>query len=234
MSDFTDAPSTEVVTTDGDVVGRTLSAAHAEDFEYITEFVPASAIKALTEEFISVTIVRTPYARVSLAITYHDQYPHKPPGVELTSPSLPFALLRKLEKDCVDAAIAELVKRNAGEAQEPPQEKEGKVQAQAQAQAQAQSVGLVEVIYSSIHKFIHTNLFVPCWKEMKQLVTMCTELKHPLQLDEKKGLLSMRLCSGEYRQGVKITVPEAYPDEAIKVSSRVVVVELYIYVCVCV
>ena len=169
-----------------------------EDCDFITEFVPNAAIKACTSEFINVTIIRTAYARVSLAITFHDGYPSKIPGVELSSSTLPFQLLRCREKACVAAAKEIQEKRIAGE---------------------TSGAGLVEAIYRSIHSFIHTNLFIPCWKEVKTLFNMCENTTNTITVHEKTGLLNLKLQCGEYKQQIKVTVPEAYPEEGVKVRA---------------
>ena len=175
------------------------SAAFDEDMEFITEFIPKSAIKAYTREYISVTIMRTAYSRVSLAITFNQGYPAKIPGVELTSPTLPFQLLRNKEKECIIAAKNIQDKRDIGE---------------------SSGHGLVETIYGTIHSFIHTNLFIPCWKEMKQVFIMCEGTSHAItSTNDKTGQLSFKLRAGEYEQRVAITIPESYPEQGIKVSN---------------
>ena len=80
---------------------------------------------------------------------YLEKYPHEAPLVELSSPSLPPQLLRNKEKECVEKA-----KEHLGSSQ-------------------------VKFIYEIIYNFIQTNLFIPCWREMKQVAA----------LSEGKGVL---------------------------------------------
>ena len=157
------------------------------DHEFIKEDVPKAAILTLTNTFVTVTIVRTPYARVQLRVQYTPSYPAEPPIVELSSPTLPPPLLRTKEKECI-----ELAKKHLGEPQ-------------------------VRFIYEHIYQFIQTNLFIPCWKEMKRVVTLC-EGRAQLGADEKTGVLHMRLVDGEYRQAIKLTVPPMYPEEGVQIE----------------
>ena len=169
------------------------SAAVEEDHEFILEFVPPSAIKTLTSEYISVTIMRTAYARVSLAVSFLGDYPTKIPGIELTSPTLPYQLLRNKEKECIAVAKETQNKRKAGE------DTSGRT-------------GLVEAIYGHIYSFIHTNLFVPCWREIKQVYSKCENTKHTVSSNDKQGLLILQLRCGAYLQTVRVAVSETYPE----------------------
>lgn len=158
-----------------------------EDHNFIREFVPEAGIMTLTHEFVTVVIIRTQYARVQLRVQYLPKYPDEAPIVELTSPTLPVPLLRNKEKECMDKA-----KENLGKPQVP-------------------------IIYEVMHSFIQKNLFIPCWKEMKQVATIC-EGKGKLGADEKEGLLHMQLKTGNYHQGVKLRVPAMYPEEGIQIE----------------
>jgi len=115
---------------------------------------------------------------------YPPRYPHEPLLVELTSPTLPMMLLRHKEKECVEVCKAAL-----GSSQ-------------------------VHLVYDLIHRFVQTNLFVPCWKEVKQVMAIC-EGKGQIGADEKEGLLQIRRRAGEYRQTLKIRVPPDYPEEGV-------------------
>ena len=209
-----------------DLTGKNQSGcrAYAEDAEFIREFVPPSAIQTLTNEFIAVTVIRTAFARINIKIIFQADYPNTLPGVELSSPTLPFALLRFKEKECLDQAKEareEFVKKGEGGIH-----------------------GLVPAIYEHVYSFIQNNLFIPCWKEMKQLVTLCAaasesesvsetekvEVKKEtstddknkksfvLACDEKRGIINMKLKVGNYKQTIVITVPEDYPENGVKVS----------------
>ena len=212
----------------------------ADDIAYIREFVAPSAIKSLSSHDISVTIMRTAYARIQLTVIYNEGYPNVLPGIELSSPSLPFSLLRNKEKECQDKARQALAAFKAGELTE---DNCGRVC------SATPGPGLIEAIYSTIHSFIHTNMFVPCWKEMKQLIAFCKDssidnadaagtadtstsasaCSYKLSFDEKLGHMTLRMRNKEYFVHVKVKVPEEYPEEGIKVC-----VAVYVHVCMCV
>lgn len=164
-----------------------INSAICADHLFVKENVSKEAIFTLTKDFITVTIIRTPYARVQLRIQYTNRYPNETPIIELSSPTLPFPLLRAKEKECVDLAKAILEKPQA------------------------------HVIYEHIYTFIHTNLFIPCWKEIKQVMTLM-EGKGQLGADSKKGELHMRLVQGTYYQSLKLTIPPLYPEEGVAIE----------------
>jgi hypothetical protein len=130
---------------------------------------------------------RTAYSRLQLRIQYTENYPQDIPIIELTSPSLPAPLLRNKEKE-----TQEVAKGSLGQSQ-------------------------FSAIYESLYQFIQTNLFVSCWKEVKQVMTLC-EGKGPLSAEEKEGLLKFRLREGNYRQPFNIRVPFLYPEEGVEIE----------------
>ena len=165
----------------------TLNPCIAEDHAFIREFVPPAAILTLTSQFVACVLIRTPYSRIQVRIQYLPRYPMEAPLVEISSPSLPLPLLRNKEKVCMD-----LAKENLGKPQ-------------------------VAIIYEHLNTFIQKNLFVPCWKEIKQVMTLC-EGKGNLSADDKEGVLTMRLAHGQYRQGIKLKVPAMYPEEGVQIE----------------
>jgi hypothetical protein len=158
-----------------------------EDHSFVRNFLTPAAVQTLTNEYVTVVIMRTSYSRVQLRVHYLETYPSAVPIVELSSPTLPMALLRNKEKECIDKA----------------QEALGKPQ--------------FKIIYEHIFGFIQTNLFIPCWKEMKQVATLC-EGHGNLGADEKTGILQMRLSAGRYRQTIKLKVPPNYPEDGVHVE----------------
>ena len=173
------------------------------DALFIKTFVPEAAINAMTESFINLTVMRTAYARVKLVILYDESYPLTPVKVELSSGTLPAPLLRNKEAECMAAA-----KECIGKPQEGVEN----------------SNGQVAVVYNLIYDFIQENLFVPCWREIKRVLTLFEEGAekkgdNKIAADEKKGTLTVRLKCQGYFQSFKLTVDEMYPEVGIKVSS---------------
>lgn len=158
-----------------------------EDLLFVTDCLPPAAVLTETREMITVVIIRTAYAKVQLRVQFGENYPLDAPIVELSSPTLPLPLLRNKEKECMDKA-----KESAGKPQ-------------------------FTVIYDHIYKFIHTNMFIPCWKEMKQVASL-VEGKGQIGIDDKEGLISMRLNCSNYRQNIRLKVPYAYPEEGVQVE----------------
>jgi hypothetical protein len=175
-----------------------LPEAIVEDHLYVTDCLPPAAILTLTKEYVTVIIMRTAYARVQLRVQYPENYPAEVPIVELASPTLPQPLLRNKEKECMDKAR----ETSLGKAQ-------------------------FAVIYELIYNFIHTNLFIPCWKEIKQVMTLVnggegkvdpSKAKGQIGADEKEGVVQLRLSCGAYRQNIKLKVPYNYPEEGVEIE----------------
>jgi hypothetical protein len=159
-----------------------------EDNDFVTDFIPPAAILAQNEDFITVVIIRTAYAKVQLRIQYRTiDYPNEVPIIELSSPTLPLPLLRNKEKECAEKA----------------QEYLGKPQ--------------FAKIYEHIYSFIQSNMFIPCWKEIKQVMTLC-DGKGTFGADDKEGILSVRLTSGRFKQSFKFKIPYNYPEEGVQIE----------------
>lgn len=168
-------------------VDTAINDAIKEDHQFIRDFVPEAAILSLTNEYVTVVIIRTQYSKVQLRIKYLPAYPDVIPIVDITSSTLPIPLLRNKENECLDKAREHI----------------GKPQ--------------IAIIYSHIYSFIQRNMFVSCWKEMKQVVTLC-EGKGQLGCDEKEGTLHMKLKCGDYYQGIKLIIPQMYPEEGVSIE----------------
>ena len=108
--------------------------------------------------------------------------------MELTSPSLPGPLLRNKAKECHD-----LAKQHLGAPQ-------------------------LHLIYSHIYTFVQTNLFLCCWKELKQVAALC-EGHGQMGMKETEGVLQFRLKGSEgYFQNFNVRVPYMYPEEPLELE----------------
>ena len=170
--------------------------AKAKDKEYIQRFIPEAAINSLNDQFINITCMRTPYSRVTLAMIYPEDYPLAPLIVQLSSPTLPKPLLKKKEQECMIKA-SEFIKEGNEE-----------------------SRGQVRIVHNAVQDFIQDNVFVPCWRELKQIMTLYERANsaNKIVADEKTGCINIKLISRGYFQIVKIQVPDMYPEEGIEVS----------------
>lgn len=160
-----------------------------EDHAFVEGCLPPAAIQTITADCLTVIIIRTPYARIQLRVLYGPNYPNEPPIVELASPTLPMPLLRNKERECTDKCREEA---NIGKAQ-------------------------FQLIYDHLHNFIHSNMFVPCWKEMKQIATL-VEGKGQIGVDEKEGVIQLRMKCNNYKQNIKLKVPYNYPVEGVQIE----------------
>lgn len=75
----------------------------------------------------------------------------------------------------------------------------------------------LQCIYDQLHNFLHNNMFVPCWREIKQVLPLC-EGKATMSADEKAGLIRMKISHGGYYQMVKLKVPYFYPEEGLQIG----------------
>lgn len=134
----------------------------------------------------TISLRRTAYSRIQLLVQYPPTYPAEIAIVELSSPSVPPKLLRAKEKECRDIA-----KQHVNRPQ-------------------------LSWIFHFIDDFIHTNLFIPCWKEVKQVISLCNG-KGQIGADDKEGLLNFRLGQGQYYHCFCIRVPYGYPEDGVKI-----------------
>lgn len=175
--------------------------AKAEDESFVRSFVADACINAVTSEHLNITVMRTPYSRMTLSIIYPAEYPEKPLIVDLSSATLPKPLLKKKTEEC-NAKVAEHIQQvSKGE------------------HDKSFGAGQVRLVYCHLQDFIENNLFVPCWKELKQVMTMFESANsaNKITIDEKTGTITARLKCQGYFQTLKLLVPELYPEMGIKV-----------------
>ena len=84
--------------------------------------------------------------------------------------------------------------------------------------------GQVAAVYNLIYDFIQENLFVPCWREIKRVLSMFEEGAekkgdNKVAADEKSGILTVRLRCQGYFQSFKLKVDENYPEVGVKVCT---------------
>ena len=166
------------------------------DLAFITKWVPEAAINAMTEDFINITVMRTAYSRAALVLIFKACYPLSPVMVEFSSPTLPQPPLHIKEKECM-AAAKECIESENKKSQ-------------------------VATVYNLIQDFIQENMFVPCWREIKRVMSLfeAAEQKgdNKVAADEKTGTLTVRLRCDGYYQSFKLIVDDLYPEVGVKVS----------------
>lgn len=70
----------------------------------------------------------------------------------------------------------------------------------------------MEAVVQRLVTFMDTNLFVPCWKELRKVVDLIQHDEHStIAMNDAKGLIKLRLASGKYFYSCSITIDPLYP-----------------------
>jgi hypothetical protein len=158
-----------------------------EEVTELRQQFPKVQLQSATHDFLTAGYQRTPYAHVKVTLTFCQDYPSKPCIVSVQQQQhqqdhpygVPKGLAKKLETD-----LGNVAERHKGTHQQ------------------------VVAVFAHLVTFVDTNLFVPCWKELRQVV----DLQRPNKLDETKGYMKIRLVGGEYYYSCSITVDKGYPN----------------------
>mmetsp|Transcript_12170 Transcript_12170/g.19968 ORF Transcript_12170/g.19968 Transcript_12170/m.19968 type:complete len:485 (-) Transcript_12170:927-2381(-) len=174
---------------------------------------PAVNVPTSTPSFLIATYQRTPYTRIKMTMTFPDGYPTHP-------------LIVNIDQDAVV----------------PPGLKK-KLEKELNIVATEQPTQQVRAVWERLVSFVDTNLFVPCWKELRQCVEMVqksdttpatTKLtankskqkQSTITLYESKGKIKLSLHNEEYYINVNITIDPAYPDFSAATGGKSCLVEL--------
>lgn len=114
-----------------------------------------------------------------------EDYPASQTLIECTSRTMPPLLIKHLTKLGTDEA-----QKQAGE---------GKPH-------------LVAVV-TTLRDFIATNLFVACWKEVRQVNALVARIKGSIQGEPEEGVLRIQISAGKYRCRVRFQVMREYPHD---------------------
>jgi hypothetical protein len=149
-----------------------------EEVTELRQQFPKVQIQSATHDFLTAAYQRTAHAHVKVTLTFLQDYPTQPCIVSVVHQQqqqqqqqqqpyiIPKGLARKLETD-----LGNVAERH----QETHQQ--------------------VVAIFTHLVTFVDTNLFVPCWKELRQVIDLQRPQK--VRLDETKGYLKIRLVGGE-------------------------------------
>jgi hypothetical protein len=163
-----------------------------EEVTELRQQFPKVQIQSATHDFLTAAYQRTAHAHVKVTLTFLQDYPTQPCIVSVVHQQqqqqqqqqpyiIPKGLARKLETD-----LGNVAERH----QETHQQ--------------------VVAIFTHLVTFVDTNLFVPCWKELRQVIDLQRPQK--VRLDETKGYMKIRLVGGEYYYSCSITVDQGYPN----------------------
>ncbi|KAL7552359.1 hypothetical protein ACHAWF_015656 [Thalassiosira exigua] len=159
---------------------------------------PQVTVLTATPAFLIATYERTPYTRIKFTLTFPDGYPAHPLIANVDRDAIvPPGLKKKLEKELNGVAASDKSER--------------------------ERFDQVRSVWERLVSFVDGNLFVPCWRELKQCVDLvqstnaskATPKSKPSNLSivsESKGKIKLSLHNEAYYYICSITVDPAYPD----------------------
>ena len=174
-----------------------LAGSVAGEVESLRRDLPRVEIQSATNAFLTATYGRTRYARVKVTLTFPDGYPaHHPLIVNVARDDVvPPGLKKKLERD-LESAATEV----GGE------------------------YGQVQAVFRRLMRFVDSNLFLPCWRELRQCVelvgglscvggggTSKAEERSTISAVETKGKLKIALRNGRYFYRFSAVIDPGYP-----------------------
>ncbi len=174
---------------------------------------PAVNVPTSTPSFLIAIYQRSPYTRIKMTMTFPDGYPTQHP------------LIVNIDQDAVV----------------PPGLKK-KLEKELNIVAAEQPTQQVRAVWERLVSFVDTNLFVPCWKELRQCVEMVQKSDNTaatgnnksnkqtkqstITLYESKGKIKLSLHNEAYYINVDITIDPAYPDFSAATGGKSCLLEL--------
>ncbi|KAL7435468.1 hypothetical protein ACHAXM_004669 [Skeletonema potamos] len=174
---------------------------------------PAVSVLISTSSFLIATYQRTPYTRIKMTITFPSGYPTH-------------HLIVSIDQDAVV----------------PPGLKK-KLEKELNNVSLEQPTQQVRAVWERFVSFVDTNLFLPCWKELRQCVEMVqksdtvavTSKSTPNKLKQKqstitlyesKGKIKLSLHNEAYYINCFITIDPCYPDFSAATGGKSCLLEL--------
>ena len=148
-------------------------------------------LQSATTHFLTAIYQKTPTRRIKVTLTFPEDYPSRALVVNVAAErGVPPGLQKKLEKEL--GAVA---------------------------QERVPHYHQAEAVLQRLMDFVDTNRFVPCWRELRQVVDRVQRLakQNPstkgssIAINDSKGLIKLRLQCGKYYYSCRIVVNEAYP-----------------------
>lgn len=162
---------------------------------------PSVRVLTSTPSFLIATYERSPYTRVKMTLSFPEGYPSHSLIVSIDQDAVvPPGLKKKLEKE-MNSVASERAKIDGGEHYDQ-----------------------VRAVWDHLVSFVDTNLFVPCWKELKKSVDLVqssnddtvaaanTKQSTISIVSESEGKLKLNLYAEAYYYRCTITIDPAYPD----------------------
>jgi hypothetical protein len=168
----------------------------SEEIDELRKTYPKVIIHTFTPSFLTASYQRTPYTRIKFTLTFPEGYPDHPLIVDIKQDEVvPPGLKRKLEQELLVTDILPL-----GHYQQ------------------------VVTVVTKLVQFVNNNKFLPCWKELKQVVNLIqrndekdaatsstNDAGSTISVVESKGRINLKLCRKKYYYHCTITVDDGYP-----------------------
>ena len=168
----------------------TMATSITEEIEQARTKFSKIKIPTATRDFCNVLYVKTPTRRVKATLTFPDGYPLV--GLIVSVSDVAPGVKKKLEKE-----LTHIAREHVGD-----------------------EYGQVLAVLDKLQTFMDTNLFVPCWKELRQSVDLIRNLSKSskaaegsaiLSMNETKGLIKVKLMHAKYHYTCNVTIDEHYP-----------------------
>jgi len=156
----------------------------------LSRFVLCSEIVSCNRQLVQIKIVKTPHRQLLCQFQFPEKYPDIPILIELKSKVFPVKVIKLLNDRC-DEEAKKLVGR-------------------------AQVISLVK--FTS--KFLDDNPLMVCSEEVTFIKKSLADGQDDLKIRQKSGVLRYKIVKDRYYLDVKITVPEFYPAECVRIENK--------------
>lgn len=162
----------------------------AEAQKALKKAFPKVQFISATPSFLTAAYQRSPtsHAKVKATLTFPESYSSTAflvVGIEGTN--VPPGLKRKLEKELGEVAKSK----------------------------KQQTFHQIQAVIKRLVEFLDSNHFVPCWKELRQVVELIHSSKQDtIRMNENAGLIKLSLQQGKYQYKFSIKIDPEYPNTA--------------------
>jgi len=169
-----------------------LASSLSDEINELHQTYPNVIVQTSTPSFLTASYQRTPYTRIKFTLTFPEGYPDHPLIVDIKQDEVvPPGLKRKLEQELLDPDLLPL-----GHYQQ------------------------VMTVVTKLVQFVNQNKFLPCWKELKQVMNLINNGENSnstgvesstISIVESKGTIKLKLYRKKYFYNCTITVDDGYP-----------------------
>ncbi|XP_065072274.1 uncharacterized protein LOC135696715 [Rhopilema esculentum] len=156
----------------------------------LKNMVDCAAIIGCNRQLIQIKLVKTPHRQLLCQFQFPENYPDNPIIIELKSNLFEVKVLCLLSERC-DVEAKKLVGR-------------------------AQVISMTKFI----SKFLDDNPLMVCSEEVSYIKKSLVDSQDDLKIKQKSGVLRYKICQDRYFLDVKVTVPEFYPTDCVRVENK--------------